>query len=234
MPYPHRIRLRGPWDCEPLARRGTADAPLPPPCSMRMLRRWGEGGLGDFAGRVRFRRRFGYPGRIDVHERVWLTFTGAADVAEVWLNGHFLGRHEETQEPFDFEVTQWLADRNELLVEVEAPGGHGGLWGEVAMEVRCTAYLRAVRLWATFAGETARVHAAGEVVGACERPLELYVLLDNRTVAYGTAEAASQGQPFHLISEELSIDRQKAHRAKVDLVNGASSWFIVERALAVE
>src|SRR5687767_15758269 len=29
--YPHRIRLRGPWECEPLARRGPAEGPLPPP-----------------------------------------------------------------------------------------------------------------------------------------------------------------------------------------------------------
>ena len=70
--YPHRIRLRGPWDCEPLARLapGASDGALPPPGRMTLPCRWAEGGLTDFAGRVRFRRRFGYPGRIDAHERV--------------------------------------------------------------------------------------------------------------------------------------------------------------------
>src|SRR6266849_10307562 len=96
--YPHRIRLRGPWECEPLARIApdehgqTGRDSLPPPCRMTMPCRWSEGGLENFAGRVRFRRRFGYPGRIDAHERVWLTFAGIGGTAEVWLNGQHLGR----------------------------------------------------------------------------------------------------------------------------------------------
>ena len=48
--YPHRIRLRGPWECEPLARAG--GGPLPPPCRITMPCRWGEAGLADFAGRL--------------------------------------------------------------------------------------------------------------------------------------------------------------------------------------
>ena len=51
--YPHRIRLRGPWECEPLARAEGADMPLPPPCRMTMPCRWSAGGLAEFAGRVR-------------------------------------------------------------------------------------------------------------------------------------------------------------------------------------
>lgn len=100
--------------------------------------RWAEGGLGDFAGRVRYCRRFGWPGRLEAHERVWLTFAGVDAVAEVWLNGQFLGRHEGALEPFEFPATAWLQVRNELVVEVEGPAGNGGLWGEVALEVRRT------------------------------------------------------------------------------------------------
>src|SRR5947209_8061277 len=159
--YPHRIRLRGPWECEPLARHG--GGPLPPPGRMTMPCRWADGGLPDFAGRVRFRRRFGYPGRIDAYERVWLTFAGVGGAAEVRLNGQPLGRHEGPG-PFEFEVTPLLQARNELTVEVDAPAGDGGLWGEVALEVRCTAFLRAVRVWITGGGR-ADLHAAGEVVG---------------------------------------------------------------------
>src|SRR5436309_4806058 len=128
MAYPHRIRLRGPWECEPLARAGVG--PLPPPCRMTLPGRWGAGGLGDFAGRARFRRRFGYPGRIDAHERVWLTFAGVDAAADVRLNDHPLGRHAGAFEPFEFEVTALLRPRNDLVVEVESPG-NGGLWGEV-------------------------------------------------------------------------------------------------------
>ena len=61
--YPHRIRLRGPWECEPLERQPLGD--LPAPRRMTLPCRWADGGLPDFTGRVRFRRRFGYPGQID-------------------------------------------------------------------------------------------------------------------------------------------------------------------------
>src|SRR5438552_1503551 len=136
--YPHRIRLRGPWECEPLARivrppEGRSEArtdSLPPPRRMTLPGRWHEGGLTDFVGRVRFRRRFGSPRQLDPHERLWLTFAGAEASAEVWLNGHFLGRHQGS-EAFEFEVTSLLQARNELIVEVEALSDNGGLWGEV-------------------------------------------------------------------------------------------------------
>ncbi len=140
--YPHRIRLRGPWECEPLARfvttpekqKKTVTSDLPAPCRVTMPCRWSDGGLKDFAGRVRFRRHFGYPGRIDENERVWLTFAGVEGAAEIWLNCQFLGRQEETR-PFEFDVTKLLGDRNELQVEVQG-SETGGIYGEVALEIR--------------------------------------------------------------------------------------------------
>src|SRR5262245_62144083 len=145
--YPHRIRLRGPWEFEPLARHpgegpAARQEPLPPAGRMIMPARWGEGGLRGFAGRVRFRRRLGFPGQIDQEERVWLTFAGLEGQAEVRLNGQFLGRRDGALGPFEFEVTPLLQVRNELQVEVEAPDDSGGLWGDVALEIRRTAYLR--------------------------------------------------------------------------------------------
>jgi hypothetical protein len=213
--YPHRIRLRGPWECEPLAR--VDGGPLPPPCRVTMPCRWGAP-LPGFTGRVRFRRRFGYPGRIDAYERVWLTFGGVEGSAEAWLNGERLGRHEGPG-PFAFEVTHLLGARNELTVEVEAAGGDGGLWGEVALEVRCTAYLRGVRVWT----EGERLHAAGEVVGTAERPLDLYVIRGRATAAYATAEAAPEGRPFHLVAEGVSGEMGEV---RVELVNGATVWYV--------
>src|SRR5262245_4250122 len=201
-------------------------------------------GLGDFAGRVRFLRRFGYPGRIDDYERVWLTFAGASDAAEVCLNGHALGRPAKPAEPFEWEITPLLQARNLLAVEVEASGGHGGLWGEVALEVRCTAWLRGVSAWAEEAPEEtrflretgfltpgARLHLSGEVVGTAERPLELYALLDNATVAYSVVDAAPGGQPFRLAGDRPLTPG--GHAVRVELVNGASVWYVWEQALTV-
>lgn len=226
--YPHRIRLRGPWECEPLA-CARAGAPLPPPSRMVLPGRWGERGLGDFAGHVRFRRRFGYPGQIDSYERVWLTFAGVEGTADVRLNGQALGRREGTEGPFEFDVTDLLQRRNELVVEVEAIGGAGGLWGETALEVRCTAFLRGLRIEAEVAEETAVLVVAGEAAGTSERPLDLYVLLDNATVGYTVVEA---GRPFRLRSEELPPERWRGgtpHAVRVELVSGAVVWYGVER-----
>lgn len=136
----HRIRLRGPWECEPLARSAAIPderlAPLPAKCRMTLPCRWKEGGLEGFAGTVRFLRRFGAPARVDAHERLWLTFAGVEGNVSVWLNGQLLGRHDTGAGPFDFEVTNMLQPRNQMIVEVAAPTDDGGLWGEVALEVR--------------------------------------------------------------------------------------------------
>ncbi len=102
--YPHRIRLREPWECEPLS---------------------------DLSGRVSFRRRFNWVSALAPHERVWLTFAGADGSAEVLLNGLLLGRQERAGEPFEFEVTSLLRSRNELNLVVDSKGRqgpHGAKW----------------------------------------------------------------------------------------------------------
>src|SRR5262245_20234837 len=66
-----------------------------------------------------FLRRFGNPRSIDAHERVWLTFAGVDETAEVWLNGQFLRRHDGATEPFEFDITSLVQPRNELRVDVE-------------------------------------------------------------------------------------------------------------------
>jgi hypothetical protein len=225
--YPHRIRLRGPWDYQPLVRTPPTGGALPPGGRMSMPCRWDEGGLKDFAGRVRFVRRFGQPRQIDAHEHVWLTFDGVDGVAEVWLNGQFLGRHEGSAGPFEFEATELLRTRNELKVEVGADHPRGGLGGEVALEIRCAAFLRAVRAWITAEGE-GRLHVSGEVVGRHEGPLELYVLRNNATVHYGMVEASLEGKSFQVGIEETPA----GGAVRVELVNGAVVWYTVQ--LAVE
>jgi hypothetical protein len=201
---------------------------------MTMPARWADAGLAGFSGRVRFRRRFGYPGRIDAHERVWLTFAGAGDRAEVALNGAALGTHEGPG-PFEFEVTPLLLPRNELVVEVEGPAQRGGLWGEVALEVRCTAFLRGVRLWTAAAQGAIDLHACGEVVGSSDRPLDLYLVVGRSTAAYAAVAPAPEGRPFHLTAERLDRGRGGERVAvKVDLVNGATVWYGVEREVVLD
>ena len=128
--YPHRIRLRGPWKVE--LRKG--------PQNECVTAHWSDEGLPIWAGLLRFRRHFGYPGRIDDYERVWVTFAGIEGSAVVQLNGSSLGKLDKNPQNAEFDVTGHLQGRNELVIDVEAEDDAGGLWGEVALEVRCTAY----------------------------------------------------------------------------------------------
>jgi hypothetical protein len=195
--------------------------------------RWDEGGLRGFTGRARFRRRFGYPGRIDEYERVWLVFAGFDGTAKVALNGRFLGEQRGANEPFEYEVTSLLQQRNELAVEVESSTSPGGLWGDVALEVRCTAYLRGVRIWADPSKDPARLHLAGELIGTCERPLELYMLLDRSTVLYSTLEAVPEGRTFECNTETLTLGSTREHEVRVELVNGAVVWYAIDQTLEI-
>ena len=186
--YPHRIRLRGPWRSEPVP------------------------------GGVRRARRFGYPGRIDADEHVWLTVGGAAGRVAVSLNGQALGSHDGGA-PFEHDVTRLLAARNEVVLEVEG----GGEVSEVALEVRRTAFLSGVR-----AGEEGgRLRVAGSVVGSAARPLELYVLLDGHTAYYATIAPAAEGCGFDVVVEGTG------RQVRVELVDGGSVWYAVEPVLAV-
>jgi hypothetical protein len=223
--YPHRIRLRGPWECEPLAAPETSA-----PRRIHLPCRWDDAALADITGRARFRRRFGYPGRIDAHERVWLIVAGTAERLEVSLNGVPLG--EQAGGPSgEFDVTALLRPRNELVIDTAMPAERSGAWGEVALEVRCTAFLRKVRLWIEGPGASANLHVVGEVVGASEGLLELYVVCDRAVASYATVTAREDGQPFHLLAA-IPVPREgQTVRARVDLVNGASVWYTVEHEL---
>src|SRR5687767_7918051 len=87
--YPHRIRLRGPWECVPLG--FGAPPPPPPPRRVTMPRSWQELELGEYRGPVRFIRKFGYPGNADpAIEHIWLTCWGCGGCRELRLNGQLL------------------------------------------------------------------------------------------------------------------------------------------------
>lgn len=238
--YPHRIRLRGPWDCEPLSHRGgTTAEKLPGVTKMPIPGRWNEAGLGDFRGLVRLIRGFGSPRRLDAHERVWLTFGGVERTADVSLNGQPLGRHEG-DDPFEFDITPLLRERNTLVVEVESDTGAGGIWGDVALEVRCQAFLRGVRVWYVDAGRAVDLHAAGSVVGTSDRPLELSLTINARSVARERVEATLGGRPFHLAAERVAVVRSpsdtletsRLYKVRVDLVSGTMIWYGFQEVMA--
>ena len=221
MTYPHRIRLRGPWECEPLERSGGGS--VPPRRRVTMPGSWAELGLPGFAGRVRFIRKFGYPGRIDDYERVWLVGDGMEGVAEIRLNDTELSMAQ--QAPFAFEVTALLKQHNRLQVTISADSDRGGLWGEVALEIRCSAYLRDLE---TRPLPDGGLEVAGSVAGTSDRSLELYGLADGTHTHYQLIEARPEGTPFRFV---ISPRQPPVQRLRVDLVHISRIWSTWEHVL---
>jgi beta-glucuronidase len=72
-----------------------------------------------YIGHAIYERSFDVPG-IGAGKIVRLHFDAVYDVAEVWVNGHRVGRHEGGYTAFEFDVTKLLhPGRNHLLVEVD-------------------------------------------------------------------------------------------------------------------
>jgi hypothetical protein len=96
-----------------------------------------------------------------------------------------------------------LQPRNELRIVAE------GSPGEIALEIRATAYLTDV----VRDGSLVR----GKVVGTAAGPLDLYLLTERTTVSEHSLTASEQGTAF-AIEVVGPVDR-------VELVNGAVIWY---------
>jgi hypothetical protein len=163
----------------------------------------------------------------------------ATGLLRVAVNGVGLG--EQVDGGCEYEITAVLRGRNELTVEVEG-GETSGLWGEVALEIRCTAFLRDVSCTAAVAGVgSEQIRAMGELAGAAADALELYLLLDRSTVAYTLLPAPVVAQPFCLVSEKLRPEQLSStaapgepHQVRVDLVQAATIWYTWEGELTLE
>ena len=190
---------------------------------MRHAGRWSDAGLNDFRGAMQCLRPFGFPGRIDSFERVWLTFAGLDGLAVVTLNDQHLGSIEGAQGPAEFEITTLLRPRNVLAVQVEAQQPDGGLWGEVALEIRSTAFLCNVR----FDLQAGQLTATGLVVGTASRPLDIYLLAGGRFLSHSHIDPASSGQPFTLTGTLEDISSSSPLPVRVELIDAATVWYVV-------
>jgi len=210
--YPHRIRLRGPWECDALGR-------VVLPGGLH------EGPFKDFSGEVLLRRRFGRPRQLDPFERIWLTVQGVPADFQVTLNGQVLTMQPAEDNVLECDVTAYIRPRNELELELN-PTQVGQL--EIALEMRCLAYLRHVH--AEFL-PSRQLRVNGEVVGTFEQPLDLYILVANRTAGYCTVNAALEGSAFELLTEAQSENAALEGGICVELVNGGVVWWTWEQQL---
>jgi beta-mannosidase len=199
--YPHRIRLDGPWQFEPIERTalksdGSIQAipgPVPPAGRMKMPATWVHTPLHGFRGRVLFRRRFHAPRSIEPHEHLWLVFHGIDYFAGISLNGTSLGHHQGYFDSFEFEITPLVRSSNDLEVTIDCPAEPdpgrpmllragleladptfcGGMWRGTVLEVRSFAFLHDVSVRAVLDGCEGTVAVAGTILGVCDGPVEL-------------------------------------------------------------
>lgn len=185
--------------------------PGEPPRRVMFPTTWPAIGSTATATPVRFERRFGYPGRVDPHERVWIVGEGLVGPAAILLQGEWLGSN--VNERFAFEATSLLRERNHLEVRLDAGPDRVGLWDDIALEIRATAYLESV----SREGHLLR----GMVAGTCDRPLEVYALANGRTCGYSEVVA---GEPFAIALEG------DVGALRIELINVSTIWDVVEQS----
>jgi len=210
--YPHRIRLRGPWQATSISPSGPIAA-----TTVRMPCRLDDVWPG-FHGTVQLIRPFGRPRRLDDYERIWLTVAGITGHADVFLNDEPLGHWDAA--PFEAEVTGRLRERNELAVSLQCTEPGSGLWGDVALEIRCRAWLRGT----TAIARAGVLRVSGEAVGNADRPLDLYAILGRTTAIQAVVTPCEAGTPFALTSAPISAEAERESAVRVELVAGAVAW----------
>lgn len=186
MPYPHTIRMRGPWQYEVL------HAETPPPSSsgpqrVKMPTSWAESLGTGFRGTVRYRRKFNRPAHLDLHERLRLVLEGADAYAEAALNGTPLGRIAGYTLPSTFDVTSLVETRNELVVDVSLPAEGsvlrpgreqfaGGLIGEVRLEIGSVGAITDLSAIGLFHQKQPCLHIGGSLIGDADGPVHRWTL----------------------------------------------------------
>jgi len=151
----HTIRLRGPWQLEPVYRyvpRGDGryavqTDELPPAAKMTMPADWSDAFGPAFRGRVRYVRVFHAPPGLVPEERVWLVVEPQRTLARVAMAEEMLGTVAATGSRGRWDITHRLSETNRLEIFVDHPALEngqiamgdpvqpGGLVGEVRLEI---------------------------------------------------------------------------------------------------
>lgn len=257
MPYPHVIRLRGPWLFEPLSRFAIAGQvvergdDLPAAGRVAVPADWGESLGPNFRGRVRYRRSFHRPSTLDPHERLWLIVEGADARGAVSLNGIHLGNIDGYGLWASFDVTAIIDGRNEIALDVELPASStganaplrpgrdalpGGPIGEVRLEVRSQWCIEPLAIWSLPDDAQRRFAVRGRIGGEpTEAPLAVVIGGGERELAFLEAPA---GEAFETTFEAPDFPPWTAERPttwplEVKLLSGgAAVWQTVRRTSA--
>jgi hypothetical protein len=208
--YPHRIRLRGPWTLK----TGTGQI-----LSVNI----GETSTAELdptTGAVQLYRRFSWLQPLQPHERLWFVLERSA-VTGATLNDRTLELAAVAEGHQECEITLLVKRSNQLSLDVAA-GQRRLPFPQVALEVRCRTFLRqpAWHIDAT----NCRLAIAGQLVGANETPLELYVRVGEVNVLYTLVHAHESCSPFRYESEIPAAVMDRKMPIQIDLVKGGVIW----------
>lgn len=81
--------------------------------------------------------------------RVFVSFQGVENAFYVWLNGEFIGYSEDSFTPSEFEITQYLRDKNNKIA-VEVHKASTGAWLEDQDFWRLSGIFRDVYIYMLF------------------------------------------------------------------------------------
>lgn len=173
---------------------------LPPSGRVELPSDW-DSTLGpNFHGRVLLRRRFGVPGQLDPHERVWLLVDLPGAGAQFRINGHQINASPETQLFHQFDVTDRLQSRNELELEIrrdavsrsgqqEIGSAEPRRFPDVRLEIRSSHFVDRLSVEVCATESDCKLHLSGRVVGDASDDLALVVTLAGRELAYQQLDA---------------------------------------------
>jgi len=193
---PHRIRLRGPWQI----------ISGPSAQSLRLPEDWHA--LGDRSARLT--RHFGWPAPLAANERVWLVFDGLTAPCGASLNGQPISPLSP-----ELDITPLLRERNELQLDLSP----GACWREAALEVRAQAWLSGLGA----ERRDDRLTVRGRLNGTADTKLDLYAILERRTVIQAALDAGAVGQLFELTSSSV-LPQDWRPTVHVELVCGSTIW----------
>lgn len=78
-----------------------------------------DGGNDYWRGTCQYRKAFSKPENLKDNQRVYLEFCGVNASACVWLNGRKAGQHDGGYSTFRINITDFIEQNNELIVEVD-------------------------------------------------------------------------------------------------------------------
>ncbi|MBE5948517.1 MAG: MFS transporter [Lachnospiraceae bacterium] len=159
-------------------------------------------------------------------KRTILHFGAVDEIAEVWLNTQFLGKHEGGYLPFSFDVTDVLVDDNTLVVKVtdtlskEYPYGKqtkkrggmwytpvSGIWQNVWMEQVPDAYIEKLNI----ASDEKSVKVTVKMSNGEAAFVKLKVYLHNGEVF----ERVCDGREVYVDFDEIKLQSGEAYEAKL-------------------